>query len=328
VAVPSPVISVAIMAHPRRASWVPQLEEQIGGNVQVVWDERNDRWDTGRRSLLAYHEDATHHVVIQDDALVCRDLLAGLRQIAAQAGNRPVGLYTGNLRPSHHLVAANLAAARHSGTPWWEGEGPWWGVGIMLPTVDIPKVVAWGDSKPQIANYDMRISRWYLSQNRPCWYTVPSLVEHRHGDGNPSLVPGRTATNRCARWFIGEDRSALDIDWSVRPDGRMGPRPPAASHAPAGAELWNGESMNIYRHVVTGNEVKTIPGSAAERRLLDRPQHWQQVNPPDPEPASAAPELVGVDEAVEAAATGAGWYRTPDGGKVRGRDAAVEAWTP
>jgi hypothetical protein len=321
-----PLISVAVMAHPRRAAWVPELAEQIGGDPTIVWDRHNDRWDTGRRSLLAYHKDATHHVVIQDDAIVCRDLLPALAVAAEHSGTRPVGLYTGNLRPSHHLVAAKLAAARHGGTPWWEGEGPWWGVGIMLPTADIPQLVAWGDTKPQIANYDMRISRWYLSQNRPCIYTVPSLVEHRHGDDNPSLIPGRTATNRCARWFIGEDRSALGIDWSVCPDDRPPPRP-LGPVRPVDGQLWNGGPMNVYRHVRTGNEVKTIPGSTAERRLIDRPQHWQRVNLPDPEPADE-PVLAGVDEAVDAAATGAGWYRTPDGGKVRGRDAAVEAWTP
>jgi hypothetical protein len=46
---------------------------------------------------------------------------------------------------------------------------------------------------------------------------MPSLVEHRSGDENPSLVAGRTSLARRARWFIGEDESALDIDWTRRP---------------------------------------------------------------------------------------------------------------
>jgi hypothetical protein len=300
-----PLISAAIMAHPRRAEWVPQLVEQIGGNVQVVWDERNDRWDTGRRSLLAYRPEASHHVVIQDDAIVCRDLLPALARAAEHSGTRPVGLYTGNLRPSHHLVAAKLNAARTAGIPWWEGEGPWWGVGIMLPTIDIPKVVAWGDGKPQIANYDMRISRWYLSQQVPCWYTVPSLVEHRHGDENPSLVPGRSATNRCARWFIGQQSSALDIDWSQVP----------TSPSPGGGP------MITFRHRHTGKVLEVAANTIYLARLDSQTHLWERTGPP----AQPTPEEPATP-AVEAVHTGGGWYEIRrDGqtvGKVRGREAA------
>src|SRR5690606_6148142 len=42
-----------------------------------------------------------------------------------------------------------------------------------------------------------------------------SLVEHRHGTENPSLIPGRTGRDRRAYMFLGEDNSAADIDWAT-----------------------------------------------------------------------------------------------------------------
>ena len=88
-----PVLSVAVMAHPKRADLIPALCDSIDADVPVVWDERNDRWDTGRRALLAFDPAATHHLVVQDDALVCRDLVAGLQRALPHVPREaPVGL--------------------------------------------------------------------------------------------------------------------------------------------------------------------------------------------------------------------------------------------
>lgn len=207
------MISVAIMAHPKREQWIPDLADALDIEPTVVWDERNDRWDTGRRSLLAYDPGASHHLVVQDDAIVCRDLVAGLERIAKVAGAHPVGLYMGRVRPNRPRVQRQVDQARRAKTPWVTMPGPWWGVGIMLPTDDIEAVVSFGDQRRDIGNYDRKIGRFYERRKIDCLYTAPSLVEHRHGRGNPSLIAGRTALNRRAWWFIGEDASALDVDW-------------------------------------------------------------------------------------------------------------------
>ena len=68
-------LSVSMMAHPKRAAQVEGILAQLDRkDVEVVWDERENRWDTGRRSMLAYDPRCSHHAVIQDDVLVCRDL--------------------------------------------------------------------------------------------------------------------------------------------------------------------------------------------------------------------------------------------------------------
>lgn len=203
------MISVAIMAHRKREQWVPELQDQLG-DCEVVWDRHNDRHETGLRSILAYDPKASHHMVVQDDAILCRDLRAGVEQLIEFTDNHPVALYMGNVGPQ----AAALRAMVNSTTPRFvAGEGPHWGVAIALPTAHIPDLAAWYE-KQDIPNYDRRISRWYSKEKIECWYTAPSLVQHRKD--NPSLVQGRNG-GRQAVWFIGEDESALDLEWSTEP---------------------------------------------------------------------------------------------------------------
>lgn len=207
-------LSVAVMGHPARQRFIDDLMPQLPG-ATLVLDTKNDRHDTGRRALLAGGR-AGHHLVVQDDAILCRDFLAGARLVAKAAGVRPVSLYTGNVRPHQHRVAPAVAQARRDGIPWLEMEGPWWGVAIILPTADIPELVQWYDERTGVANYDRRISRWYVSQGIKCLYTVPSLVDHRPVAENPSLVEARSGDRR-AHYFIGGGDSPLEIDWLRKP---------------------------------------------------------------------------------------------------------------
>jgi len=294
------VISVAIMAHRKREQWIPGLVDAIDADVQVVWDRQNDRWDTGRRSLLAYDPAASHHLVVQDDALVCRDLVAGLEQAVLHTGDHPLGLYMGMVRPSTAKVSRRIEDARIVGSRWVKMEGPWWGVAIVIPTGHIDQLVEWADRRSDIENYDKRISRWYRTVTGiDCWYPFPSLVEHRHGDDNPSLVPGRTATNRRAYLFIGQDTSALDIDWSYRPPE---------------------DGMATFRNIRSPHlDPVTAPeGSAMFWRLSRLTRVWERIDEPsDPVPA---PDLDDPAPAQDVTALGGGWYALPDGTKVRGRD--------
>jgi hypothetical protein len=214
---PGVKLSAAIMAHPARSTFVDELLGEIP-DVPVVWDERGDRWDTGRRALLAYDPSCSRHLIVQDDAVLCRDFLAGAALAASFAGHRPVALYTGRVQPHLNIVAPRLKRARRHGIPWLAFEGPWWGVAVIVPTADIPSLIAWADRHAHIRNYDRRIAKFYAEAKVDCWYSVPSLVDHRPVDENPSLIPGRTA-NRQAHWFIGREDSPLDIDWSRPPLG-------------------------------------------------------------------------------------------------------------
>lgn len=202
------MISVAIMAHQKRADFIPELEAKLDRPATVVWDRANNRWDTGRRALLAYDRSATHHLVLQDDALICRDLVAGVeRALEHTPGDSPVCLYVGKVRPYKALVDEYTRDSERAS--WLVMAQINWGVAIVFPTKIIDDMVAWCDNQT-IPNYDSRMSRWFENQGISTWYPWPSLVDHRE---SPSLVPGRGHAGRVARRFVGTDVSALDIDW-------------------------------------------------------------------------------------------------------------------
>src|SRR5690606_5759806 len=89
-------VSVAVMAHPDRAGFVDELCGRLDRDPTVVWDEIGDVWHTGRRAMLAYDPDADYHLVIQDDAVVCRDLVAGVEKALEYVERRrTLNLYMG-----------------------------------------------------------------------------------------------------------------------------------------------------------------------------------------------------------------------------------------
>lgn len=208
-----PQVSVAIMAHPDRGRFIPELVDRLDRQPKVVWDRWGDRWDTGRRAMLAYAPTATHQLVIQDDAVVCRDLAAGveraLRHVPAPAGvPTPLCLYTGRVKKFRAAVRRHVGNRRVS---WLAMPSIYWGVGVVMPTELIPDLVAWGDAHPETANYDYRMGQWLQRQGITVWYPWPSLVDHRH---SPSLVPGRrSAASRHAYRFVGANASALRQPW-------------------------------------------------------------------------------------------------------------------
>jgi hypothetical protein len=262
-------LSVAMMAHPKRAEQVEQILARLDrDDVQVVWDERNSRWDTGKRAMLAYDPGCSHHAVIQDDVLVCRDLFAGVEAALHQMPHDvPLCGYVGRVRPYAEMVTMAAAVARQRGASFLTMHTLNWGPLVVVPTDCIEEMVEHCDTLTDIPNYDRRLSRyWELQRHLLVWYTWPSLVDHADG---PSLVPGRIGTDRrkaqhtrVAHTFIGEDASALDVDWSglaidaehlTMPDGKI-----------------------LLRNVATGQELRLPPHSARVRRLRGLPS-WELI---------------------------------------------------
>lgn len=205
-----PRVSVALMAHPRRAKFVTQLRRKLDCASVVAWDRRNNRWDTGRRALLSYDPQATHHCVIQDDAVVPHHLMRGVAQALSQvpvaAGTpTPLCLYTG--RTERFRPQLDRLTKRDPVPGWLRMSSVYWGVGLVFPTELIKPMVAWADRQKHIANYDLRIGAWMADQGIAVWYPFPSLVDHR---SSPSLVPGRISRSRRAYRFVGKDASLLD----------------------------------------------------------------------------------------------------------------------
>lgn len=177
------MIGYSIMAHHDRARLALALGSAL--DAPIAWDEKGDRWDTGKRAWQLAG-DAEWHVVIQDDAVLPRDFKGGVeRALARVRPGSPLVLYAGNTRKWHRLFET---VPRE--TSYVVLRRIVWGVGIAMPTKLIPRVLDFGDrSRRDVrGHYDLRLSLFFEAKRIPVWYSWPSLVNHRNG---PSLVPGR-----------------------------------------------------------------------------------------------------------------------------------------
>lgn len=207
---------MSCMAHPKRKDFVVELRKQLP-DIEVAWDRHDDRWETGRRALLAFDPGADYHVTIQDDSIPCSDFLAGVELITRYVPDAPISLYTGKTRPYGQQVqqAVRKAAARK--LKWIALDALFWGVGVVLPVPLLKEMIGWHDlANVKIQNYDSKMSFYFQREGIRTFYTQPSLIDHRDlADGNPSLVPGRFAKGRVAHNFIG-DQSPLEVNWDTK----------------------------------------------------------------------------------------------------------------
>lgn len=207
-------LSAAVMAHPSRGSMVDELLDQLDREIPVSWDvegppspDKAKRWRVGT-AAWRMNGDADWHMVIQDDVLVCSDLIAGLEKALDHVPDH-VGIvqpYVGKNRPlGQHFIALATQAER-AGASWIQHRSMCWGVAIIVRTETIEPMIRWASERKTLT-YDSRLGRYYRDVlGQPTWYTWPSLVDHRNG---PSLVghgPGRTAHKP-------HRGSALDLSW-------------------------------------------------------------------------------------------------------------------
>ena len=265
------VPSGAIMAHPKRHGWAVNLSRETG--LPIVWDQINTVWDTAKRAWRhAAEGGTTHSVVLQDDAIPCRDLLATLQVLSDLYPDEPFCLTVIDYRL--HGARREYMQAVESGKPFWSSNAAVSAVGLMLPTKDIEPMITFGESFATIHD-DLKVRNYYRSLGRKMRFPIPSLVQHRNVDVNPSLVPGNDGrwSDRESSTFLGEHVSGLTVNWA-------GNRPSQA------------RSHMQFRNMRTGEEISVPFGSKAAKHLSRR-ANWQQVGAPDPVPVMAEYDPVG-----------------------------------
>lgn len=250
-------LSVKIMAHPKRAEYVPELVERLGiTDADVAWDTDNTRWHTGRRAWQLVDQDADWGMVVQDDALVCRDLIAGL-ETALDHLPEPgiVSPYIGTRRPAANQVERAVQEARDADASWVKMPSLNWGVAIVLPTAIINGMIRWCNQQ-RYPQYDRRIGRYAIDVERlNTWCPWPSLVDHRDGQSLVGHGQGRKAHK-----FLGQDASALDLEWNKGFVVLGGHRLVASRRFPAKPEPGSTTGSQVYRQpfVATNRQARQL----------------------------------------------------------------------
>lgn len=222
-------LSVTIMAHPSRIEHardtVKKLKEDSPDTgFGIVVDENGDGvWHTAQAAWRHRVDDtATHHLVLQDDLGVCRDLVKGVEAALEHVPPKtPVSLFSRwKFIEQAHARNSSWAACKTNATA----------CATVLPVDLIEEWIEWSicNVPKEVIHDDERLDMWCYETDAVTWITVPSLVEHLGSDR--SLVKrenGRVSKgDRLATRYIGDDRSALEIDFSAIGKGKYAPRFP------------------------------------------------------------------------------------------------------
>jgi len=189
------MLSIAVMADKRRQEMVDYLLDKLG-DVPVFYDDGQGIWHNRVQATLAYDKNATHHLVLQDDAILCKDFIT---QVCSEINKRPehiLNLYFGN------RVKMREAAQKALPNGGYETNWLSWGVGIVTPTKYIEEMISYCNGIQGLDNHDdTRMARYIRHKGLKVWYPLPSLVDHRVSQ---SLMENVEGSHRVAFKFLGE----------------------------------------------------------------------------------------------------------------------------
>lgn len=216
------MISYAIQAHPARTNMAETLAAEIPG-CEIVYDPEPDSfrnpWRTYRRALELTPPGVTHRVIIQDDALLCRNFAKVMPRVVAAQPDRMIALFVAGL-PHQSKMRLFWACERDqpfavlSWDQWVPTVAVVWPVAAIVPALEFVDAQDWPRGFTADDEIVGRVARSLLVE---VVATVPSLVQHPDDVdslGGPwRAMHGRNEA-RVAACFIHEDDDPLDIDWT------------------------------------------------------------------------------------------------------------------
>lgn len=215
-------LSVAVMHHPARSALL-RLLEQLGG-YELVVDPEPDTWPpsafrTYLEALRRTPAQATHRLIVQDDAIPCR----GFRELAEAAiAERPADLLAFFV-PGRDPYRRAVLNAHTAGERWASsGLAVNWvpTVALSWPAKYIDDFVTFGEEVVAARAHrglttqadDPYVGAWKRKRKLVVWATVPCLVQHP--DNVPSLyrphLKVRNGSNRArvAALYVDDVRPA------------------------------------------------------------------------------------------------------------------------
>lgn len=201
---------IAVCTHESRHARGAKMARRLGAYIAL---------DDGRYGSNANHDRAWRMaaqswpwtLVLEDDAVLPHDFSRHARRALLNVpGDGAVSFYLGTSYPGHYQgrVKRALAQCDAEGASWLRCGVALHGVALALPThhvADMLEAVADVD-KP----YDERLSVWLKDRGLPCWYTVPSLVDHEDEDHvlPASAWQPRKLPRKAHRFGVAEMNSA------------------------------------------------------------------------------------------------------------------------
>lgn len=215
------MLHVAVQHHPSRAHLLPELLDRLPAGAVVVTDPEHDStvrnpWRCYRACIESTPADASHVLIVQDDAVPHPDLPVVIEDVIAAKPTRIVCLFVAS-QPARGALA--ITRAMQAGQPWAD----------LSPTDFLPVVATvwpaelareflrWADRNARAGQRsdDGIAGRWIRMKTIRPAATVPCLVDHP--DVEQSLIGKRAMAGRNpARVAIvsPEGRDIRSIRWA------------------------------------------------------------------------------------------------------------------
>ena len=208
-------IAARVQHHPSRAALLDELLPRLAGLLpEVIIDPGGVRssWRTHRLCLESVPDDATHLLVLQDDAWPCDDFPALCRAAIAERPDRIICLFV----PGVGNLIRRIDVARKRGDRWFDFPQitflPL--VGIVYPAEVAREIPRFADKKriPVGRADDAVIGQFARAHKQFAVATLPSLVEHRDEVASVMRMPsGAGRPHRLAAWFQDAPLATSDV---------------------------------------------------------------------------------------------------------------------
>lgn len=194
------MIVCRVQAHPSRAllhERLVALLEPLPTEVIVHSSDPPDPWANYRQCLADIPAEASHLLVVQDDAIPCEGFAAALARVAERWPNNPVCLFMGAFPSS---TAARIRRSKPDVRYVALGPSSFMPlVCVLWPTHVARSFLVWSTTARGMTRADDgNAARWMKATRTQVMVTVPSLVEH--DDFTPSVKGGRDHKPGAEAW--------------------------------------------------------------------------------------------------------------------------------
>lgn len=205
-------IHIVVVADKRREAQARTLADTVQADT-IAWDEGKFGATNNHRQAWGWHAQhpADWSIVLEDDAVPCKDFRAQATKALTVAPTHLVSFYMGRLRPPAWQEAYEYALERadEAKAHWLIGRKVLHAVGIAADRGAVNAVVQ--ALTNTIAHPDAALNIWATKNSAEIAYSVPSLVDHADGDNlivhheQETYRPGRVA------WRHGTRRKWTDV---------------------------------------------------------------------------------------------------------------------
>jgi hypothetical protein len=171
-------LSISVMMHPKRAKFTSYLQEKLQLPLsKFSIDQKNNLLENSKASWMLHDPEATHHVVVQDDCIVCDNFRERVEQFLTERETERIRLNKPPQAYNFFLKRTSRETFEHS-KGYYTDNCTRAGLAICLPTNLIKPMLEEFDR--QFSRHDDdRISEYLRKHNYKVVFPVPSFIDHR-----------------------------------------------------------------------------------------------------------------------------------------------------